>query len=447
MTSVNTWIQISRKVCLPKYRPYFDNNDRTLVLWGGRDSGKSYFSAQKIIKDCLALPYFRCILVKKTYESIKDSQYQTIKDVVNDMGLSDYFTFKVNPLEVYCVNGNKIIARGCDKPEKLKSIKDPSHAWYEEANHLSYDDYATITSTLRSKGQVQEIFSFNPEHDQKTPDEFWIYRLWFAGNNDRTFSGQRMISIGDIEIPITYTCVHSTYEDNAYCPDERKAILEGYRYTSEYHYQVFCRGNWAVRQADNPYFTAFDEEKHVSEKAVFQETREIRLGFDFNVDNTACTLSQASHNYAHWFDEIGAANLPELCQKIKEKYGNYRALFKVTGDYSGTSRHHMQTDDLNSYRMIKNKLGLKGSQFKVYRNPKHRDNRFTCNTFLQFFPNVIIHPRCKNLIFDLKYAECDDQENLIKKDRSIASQKVDFGDSFRYTINAFHYNFVKKYLK
>ncbi|MES2040492.1 MAG: hypothetical protein V4495_21950, partial [Pseudomonadota bacterium] len=35
-------------------------------LWGGRDSGKSHYIAQRLIRKCLKARFFRCIMVKKT---------------------------------------------------------------------------------------------------------------------------------------------------------------------------------------------------------------------------------------------------------------------------------------------------------------------------------------------------------------------------------------------
>ncbi len=114
-------IDIDPNLFLDCYKPLLKSDADIHFLWGGRDSGKSYFIAQKLIVDCLKNRYFRCIMVKKTYESIKDSQFQTIKDLVYKWKLEDLFTFNKSPLEITCVNGNTFIARGCDMPERLKS--------------------------------------------------------------------------------------------------------------------------------------------------------------------------------------------------------------------------------------------------------------------------------------------------------------------------------------
>src|SRR5690349_10400848 len=56
-------------------------------LWGGRDSGKTRHIAMRLILDCLTLPYFRCILVRKVANTIKDSQWQQIKDICEEWGV------------------------------------------------------------------------------------------------------------------------------------------------------------------------------------------------------------------------------------------------------------------------------------------------------------------------------------------------------------------------
>jgi len=163
-----------------RFAEIFENRDRYLFLWGGRNSSKSVSASRKLIYRCLKEKYFRYILIKKTFESIKDSQYQTLKDDVEALGLSDLFTFKKSPLEIECINGNKFIARGLDKVEKLKSIKDPTGAWYEEGNQITEEDFITVTTSIRSirADYIQEIFSFNPETEVDY-EEFWLWQMFF----------------------------------------------------------------------------------------------------------------------------------------------------------------------------------------------------------------------------------------------------------------------------
>ena len=111
-------INIDEEVFLPAYRHLLESDCDINFLWGGRDSGKSYFIASKLLMDCLKSSYFRCILIKKTHESIKDSQWQMIKDIAEMWGVSQLLDFTSSPLETRCVNGNKCISRGCDNHSK-----------------------------------------------------------------------------------------------------------------------------------------------------------------------------------------------------------------------------------------------------------------------------------------------------------------------------------------
>src|SRR5690606_769002 len=235
-------IDISGKVYLPRYRHLVKSDADINFLYGGRDSGKSHFIAQKLIRDCLALPYFRCLLIKKTYNTIKESQWQTIKDIVDQWGLSSLFTFKINPLTIECVNGNKFIARGCDDPQSIKSVKDPSHAWYEEGNQLELSDFITVTTTLRSnRAKIQQWFSFNPECDGDY-EEFWLYKTFFKDKDlSGTYDWTLTLPEG-LEVKYTYTTTHSTYHDNKHCRPERKIFLEELKQIDPYYYKVYTLG-------------------------------------------------------------------------------------------------------------------------------------------------------------------------------------------------------------
>lgn len=45
------------------------------------------------------------------------------------------------------------------------------------------------------------------------------------------------------------TVVHSTYKDNKFLTDEDRKVLESFKYTDQYYYQVYCLGQWrSIRQ-------------------------------------------------------------------------------------------------------------------------------------------------------------------------------------------------------
>ena len=225
------------KIYNPIYLPLLNNANRYLLLYGGRDSAKSYFAAQKVIIDTMRKPYSRYILVRKIYADIKDSQYQTIKDIVVAYGLMDHFHFTENPLRiVFKRNGNIILARGLDKEHKTKSIKDPTGVWYEEMNEIKFNDFLKTTTSLRG-GIIQEIATFNPELETD-----WINSYFFPSKQSYEKPDGKFHWVNSIRNDTTI--LHSTYRDNTYCTQQSVELLESFKQTDENYYNIYSLGLW-----------------------------------------------------------------------------------------------------------------------------------------------------------------------------------------------------------
>lgn len=418
--------------------PLFHNKDRYLLLYGGRGSSKSNFAAKKLIYRCLNERYFRYILVRDTYTSIKDSQYQTIKDIVNEWGLSSLFRFKENPLEIKCINGNIFYARGCDNVETIKSIKDPTGAWYEEGNEIKESDFITITTSIRTSkaSYLQEIFSFNPECEGN-PDDFWINKMFFKGNNDKSFSSNLEITLPNGKVLQTaYTAHHSTYHDNRWITNGFIAFLEQLKKLAPYYYEVFCLGIWGHKQINKPFAYAFDDKKHVG-RVEYNSEKELLLGFDFNVDPVVAIAAQLYDDKLEYIKEFTLENsdIYELCDRIKTAYPH--GLFLVTGDASGHNRSALAKGNINYYTVIQDQLGLSDGQMKQPSiNPHVKDRRVLLNSVLQNFNVIFDEENCPKLIRDMKYVEVDDKGE-IKKDRSSDVKKADHLDAGSYLICTF----------
>ena len=164
-----------RKIINDKFVPLTKISDRYVILYGSRGSGKSDYVAKQLVYNCLTHRYFKCILYRKKYNTIQESSYENLKQTIYTLGLQDLFTFRVSPLAIVCINGNRFLARGGDDPGSLKSIKDPTCVWYEE-DVPEEEDFATISLTIRSNKAdcLQEYFTINPEIEgDYTENWFW----------------------------------------------------------------------------------------------------------------------------------------------------------------------------------------------------------------------------------------------------------------------------------
>lgn len=439
-------IEIKRHKFLSCYHHLLLDNDIDIeFVWGGRDSGKSQHVAQQLIHESLKLPYFRCVLIKKTFESIKDSQWQTIKDICDNWGIDDLYQFRISPLEIENKKGNRFISRGCDNPAKLKSIRNPSHVWIEEGDQLTLEDFTAIVTTLRTDiGKVKIYFVFNPELPKGITDkeQFWLYKHWFSNTTEVNFTCEKHMRAQNTDVVIKYRSTNTTYKDNPYCPPERQAFHESLKEMNPAKYVPYTLGLWGSYYNEVPFFYAYNEQRHLTfDNYIPTYDRYFDIGFDFN--HTPCTAVIGQIDYdgiPHIFDVIitdvstmsGLSPLAALCEKIRMKYLDtgitINARIRVTGDASGRANSADRQEAQTYYNTIKNILNLNDGNLYVRKaNITHIASGEMINTAL-YKMQYKIHD-CEMLISDIKKAYPD-------KDSSLNEAKRQFGlhilDAWRY---------------
>lgn len=443
-------IEVDDEVFLPCYRHLSNDTGIDIdFLYGGRDSGKSRDEAQRLVLRCLSEDYFRYILVRKTANTIKDSQWQTIKDVVSEWNLESLFTFNKSPLEIYCINGNKFIARGLDEPAKLKSISNPSGAWIEEGNQIEENDFTFLLTTLRSnEGRVKMDFTFNPEAD--TPDftEFWLYRDFFSHTSDKSFTNIKSYMVGDKSFNLQYRATHTTYHDNPFVTGQRVAFHESLKETNYYYYKVFTLGEWGNKINESPWAFAFNRGKHVRKGVEADRNLPLYLSWDFNRNPVCCSVIQHDKG-AKKIRVIRTIKIPnsgvdEVCEKIKVLFPGF--LYIVTGDYSGHTPTSIFKEQITNYMVIKSKLLLSDGQIKTKTNPRLEKNRTLFNLLLQYYGWEIDEDNARDAIFDLENVQSNADGTILKEDRKDPKQQADILDTLRYFANLEFEGFEKLYL-
>lgn len=416
------------------------------LFYGGRDSGKSYNITAIFVRICLSLPpgHFNCLLIRKTYNSIEESQYALIKNFIYKHGLEDLFTFGVSPLEITCINGNRFIAKGCDNPGKIKSLTNPTHAWYEEGNQLTQDDYTIVSTTLRSDyGTVEEWISFNPECDGDFR-QFWLYKEYFSHTSLKSFTWTKIIDTPKGPAEKKVCAVHVTYLDNPHCTPDRAAKLEDLKKTSPYYYRIYCLGEWGIRENKSPAIVTFSRERHVGKVTRDYNDRLVQ-SWDINRNPMCCNIIQHKGNKIRFLETIKVPNTSteKVCSIIALKYPN--ALWVVTGDYSGTQQSAIVSNaDYNShYKIVKRFFRLTDGQMQYMVNPLIEDNLFTVNWCLEHLDVLMDEDKCQPLIFDMEHAELMANGKLKKGDRKDPTQQLDSLDGARYFFNRYYGKLVR----
>lgn len=352
--------------------PLIDNKDRYIICKGGRGSSKSDATAKKLIYRCLSENYFRYILIRNVYGTIKDSSYQTIKDIIYDLGLQDLFEFKIQPLEIHCINGNSFLARGCDDTQKLKSIKDPTGAWWEE-DVPTESDFITVTTGIRTTkaDYLQEIFTINPEVEGNYQDHWFWKRFFEKKPVDTTFSDVTPLKIDEnTTVDLTYTVHHSTYKDNKWIPNEFIAFLMDLKLKNPYYWEVYCNGSWGNRIFGGRFYKKFDIGKNTY-NFNYDPSLPIHISFDFNV-NPFVSLSvwQISNKSAYLIDEI-AMEYPnnrtsDACKEFNRKYFSHKAGLFVYGDPSGRQESTRTEAGHDDYKIIRQELNNFRPEFRLF---------------------------------------------------------------------------------
>jgi len=345
----------------PPFAALFLCMDRYIVLWGGRGSGKTHAVVMKIIYMMLTEPYFKGILIRKVYETIKESQYESIKATIEDLGLDSLFEFRVSPLTITCINGNRLIARGCDKVDKIKGVKDPSFVWYEEGNEMTEEDFITVTSTVRSSKAryLQECFSFNPESDEPDFHDFWIYKRFFSDTNEKTFNTTIEVEIeGKIE---TYNVnvIHSTYKDNKHLPGSIRVIYEDYKRTNPHYYEVYTLGFWGNKEVGNRFYKTFTLNN--VKQTYYDETLPLHISLDENVNPyLTLTVHQARGFHIYQIGEI-CLKTPKntvraTCEEFVKQYRNHKEGLYIYGDRTSKKQDTKLEKGENFFTLVANHL-------------------------------------------------------------------------------------------
>ncbi len=195
---------------------------------GGGGSGKSKFSAQKIIYRMLAEKNHRFMVVRKVGDTLRDSVFADLIKVIHEWGYEDLFyipTGRSSEIYIKCkLNGNEILFYGLDKVEKRKSIEGITNIWIEEASELTVDDYRQLNIRMRGKSNYnQMIISFNPININH-----WLKSEFF----DKT--------------ALDVTTSKTTYKDNPFLDAGTKKELEAFKDTDPYYYTVYALAEWGV---------------------------------------------------------------------------------------------------------------------------------------------------------------------------------------------------------
>jgi len=200
------------------------SDERFVIAYGGGGSGKSIGIAQVILIRLLSETGHRFLVIRKVHRTLRNSVFQTFKDIINQWSLQELFTIRDSDFRIRCKNGAEILFSGIDDSEKIKSITGITSIWIEEGSELLQKDFEQLNLRLRgiTENRKQIYISFNP-----TSSNSWLKNRFFSDKSDT-----------DIKI------IHSTYLDNKFIDNQYKKELEKLINVDKNLYNIYVLGRW-----------------------------------------------------------------------------------------------------------------------------------------------------------------------------------------------------------
>lgn len=352
-----------------KLKPFATEQYRYYVAYGGRGSAKSW-SIARILLLLASQSKMRILCTREIQDSIKDSVHKLLKDQIDILELEG---FTVQNDVIRHTNGSEFIFTGLYRnTTKIKSMEAIDICWIEEAESISAQSWEVLDPTIR-KPNSKIFISFNPRYEDDI-----IYKSFILNPPSNAF------------------VVKVNWNDNKYFPAELETQRVHMQRTNPELYlhiwegelkknteEIIFSGKWIIEDFEQPYYThyyfgadwGFSQDPNTVNRMFIAEHKDygencLYLDYELNDRpygaNKKTTSTDIKELPSFW------AKMP----KIKE--------FTVKADSARpeTISH------------------ISSCGFSVIGATKGKNSVVEGIEFLRSFDKIIIHPRCKNTIFE-----------------------------------------------
>ena len=218
--------------CNPWMREVWNFIERYLILVSGRDAGKDWGVAQKIIIEML-LDVIKVMFARQFQNSISYSIKALVEEVIDSMGLNHLFN--IGDQKITSVNGSEAHFRGVDRNiQSIKGWQGYKYLVLNEAQSISKASWNIITPTMRKQGS-QIIVIMNP---QSPLDATAV-----------NFLGPDLVGFDDPDVKI----LHLSWEQNMFLSDTSRKEIERMREADPILFAHIYGGQYDIGTLNNPF--------------------------------------------------------------------------------------------------------------------------------------------------------------------------------------------------
>ena len=367
------------------YGEFFRFKGRYCVVKGSRGSKKSKTTAIWHIYMMMKHAGANTLVVRKTERTLKDSVMSDLRWAIERLGVSEYWKYTTNPLELtYIPTGQKILFRGLDDSLKITSISVPkgvlSFVWIEEAYELTKEeDFDMLDESIRGTLEGYDglfkrfTITFNPWSDRH-----WLKKRFFDPPNT------------DNKLAMT-----TTYRCNEWLDDNDRRLFEEMKIRNPRRYRVAAEGEWGI--VDGLIYENWVEEDFNVNQIAAKDTVKAVFGLDFGYTNdpTAlfCGLVDSATKTIYVFDEMYQKAMTN--EMIAEKIINM-----------GYAKENIVADSAEPKRIDRlYELGLR----YIRKARKGRDSVNNGVAYVQEF-RMVVHPKCVNFLKEISMYTWDEDK-------------------------------------
>lgn len=122
-----------------------------IIYWGGRGGAKTWAVAEALIRKAAASKLLiGC--AREFQNSIKDSSHRVLKNTIERLGLSAWFTVTADSIKSRA--GSEFIFKGLSNADSLRSLEGCDILWVEEAQSVSEASWRAVIPTIRATGAM-----------------------------------------------------------------------------------------------------------------------------------------------------------------------------------------------------------------------------------------------------------------------------------------------------
>lgn len=354
----------------PKLISFMQCRKMYQVLYGGRSSAKTRTALAKLLIRAVEKPNQTILCTREFQSSIATSTYAELKQIIYQKELTDLFVIKHDKIE--CKNGTVFIFKGLARDiMQIKSIPNIDICLVEEAETIKQDLWDVLDPTLRKEGS-ELIILFNPrEHLSAT------YRKWV----EETIDDEDILR------------VEINYYDN---PFNSQLILKKIEHMKNHDYARY----------EHIYL---GKVLGISEDVIFKDRFKI-LDVPIEKQNGRFKYQGNEIGMLYGMDfgfSVDPAAMIELCFLDPNTIYIHNEIYQtgiLPNNYIATIRkefgpHTIQAKWFADGARPDSIAQLKHDGMRIESAPKPKGSVESGVEYL-LGKNIIIHPRCKNMIFE-----------------------------------------------